>query len=87
MAEIKALLQRYDDINAKFAEELSPEQMDKVLEEQGKVQDRIEAADGWDLDALEDRYEDFIATFEPTRISADEEALPGRRRSNRRAAA
>ncbi|PYR95156.1 MAG: energy-dependent translational throttle protein EttA [Acidobacteria bacterium] len=51
VAEIKALLQRYDDINAKFAEELSPEQMDKVLEEQGKVQDRIEAADGWDLDS------------------------------------
>src|SRR5438093_8153708 len=51
VAGIKALLQRYDDINAKFAEELSPEQMDKVLEEQGKVQDRIEAADGWDLDS------------------------------------
>jgi sulfate-transporting ATPase len=51
VAEIKALLQRYDEINAKFAEELSPEQMDKVLEEQGKVQDRIEAASGWDLES------------------------------------
>jgi energy-dependent translational throttle protein EttA len=51
VAEIKTLLQRYDEINAKFAEELSPEEMDKVLEEQGKVQDRIEAANGWDLDS------------------------------------
>jgi energy-dependent translational throttle protein EttA len=51
VAEIKALLQRYDEINAKFAEELSPEEMDKVLEEQGRVQDRIEAANGWDLDS------------------------------------
>ena len=51
VAEIKALLTRYDEINAKFGEELSPEEMDKVLEEQGKVQDRIEAADGWDLDS------------------------------------
>ncbi len=51
VAEIKALLTRYDEINAKFAEELSPEEMDKVLEEQGKVQDRIEAANGWDLDS------------------------------------
>ena len=42
---------RYDEINAKFGEELSPEEMDKVLEEQGKVQDRIEAANGWDLDS------------------------------------
>ena len=48
VAEIKALLTRYDEINAKFGEELSPEEMDKVLEEQGKVQDRIEAANGWD---------------------------------------
>ena len=51
VSEIKALLQRYDDINAKFAEDLSPEAMDKVLEEQGRVQDRIEAADGWNLDS------------------------------------
>ena len=47
----EALLTRYDEINAKFGEELSPEEMDKVLEEQGKVQDRIEAANGWDLDS------------------------------------
>jgi len=51
VAEIKGLLTRYDEINAKFGEELSADEMDKVLEEQGKVQDRIEAANGWDLDS------------------------------------
>jgi ATP-binding cassette ChvD family protein len=51
VAAIKALLQRYDEINAKFGEDLSPEEMDKVLAEQGNVQDRIEAANGWDLDS------------------------------------
>jgi sulfate-transporting ATPase len=51
VAEIRGLLNRYDEINAKFGEELSPEEMDKVLEEQGKVQDKIEAAGGWDLDS------------------------------------
>jgi sulfate-transporting ATPase len=51
VSEIKALLARYDEINARFGEELSAEEMDKVLEEQGKVQDRIEAANGWDLDS------------------------------------
>src|SRR3954463_2203763 len=51
VAELKALLTRYDEINARFGEDLTPEEMDKVLEEQGKVQDRIEAADGWDLDS------------------------------------
>src|SRR3954464_2278857 len=44
VAELRALLTRYDEINAKFVEELSPEAMEKVLEEQAKVQDRIEAA-------------------------------------------
>jgi ATP-binding cassette ChvD family protein len=51
VAEIKALLARYDEINARFGEELAPEEMDRVLEEQGKVQDRIESANGWDLDS------------------------------------
>ena len=51
VAEIRALLNRYDEINARFGEELSPDEMDKVLEEQGKVQDRIEAVGGWDLDS------------------------------------
>ena len=49
--DVRALLNRYDEINAKFGEDLSAEEMDKVLEEQGKVQDRIEAANGWDLDS------------------------------------
>jgi sulfate-transporting ATPase len=51
VSEIRGLLNRYDAINARFGEDLSPEEMDKVLEEQGKVQDRIEAANGWDLDS------------------------------------
>ena len=51
VAGIKALLTRYDEINAKFGEEMSPEEMEKILEEQAKVQDKIEAANAWDLDS------------------------------------
>src|SRR5262247_1278060 len=51
VAPIKALLTRYDDINAKLGEDLSPEEMDKVLEEQARIQDKIEAANAWDLDS------------------------------------
>src|SRR5499426_375834 len=51
VAAIKALLTRYDEVNAKLGEDLSPEEMDKVLEEQGKLQDKIEAANAWDLDS------------------------------------
>jgi len=51
VAPIKALLTRYDDINAKLGEDLSPEEMDKVLEEQSKIQDKIDASNAWDLDS------------------------------------
>ena len=51
VAEIKALLARFDEINARFGEELSPDEMDKLLAEQARVQDRIDATSGWDLDS------------------------------------
>jgi energy-dependent translational throttle protein EttA len=51
VAAIRGLLNRYDEINAKFGGDLSPDEMDKVLAEQGRVQDQIEAANGWDLDS------------------------------------
>jgi ATP-binding cassette ChvD family protein len=51
VAATRALLTRFDEINARFAEELSPEDMEKVLEEQARVQDAIEAAGAWDLDS------------------------------------
>src|SRR6267142_424342 len=51
VAPIKALLTRYDDVNAKLGEDLSPDEIDKVLDEQGKLQDKIEASNAWDLDS------------------------------------
>jgi ATP-binding cassette ChvD family protein len=51
VAATKALLTRYDDLNAKLGEDLSPEDMDKVLEEQARIQDRIDASNAWDLDS------------------------------------
>jgi ATP-binding cassette ChvD family protein len=51
VAPIKALLARYDEVNAKLGDDLSPDEMDKVLEEQGRLQDKIEAANAWDLDS------------------------------------
>jgi len=45
------LLKEYDEINARFAEEMSAEEMDKLLERQGNVQEKLDAADAWDLDS------------------------------------
>ena len=49
--EIAALLEEYEQISLKFAEMMSPEEMEKLIERQGKIQDQIEAADGWNLDS------------------------------------
>jgi energy-dependent translational throttle protein EttA len=51
VAETKALLQRYDDVNARLGEDLSPEEMEKVLDEQSRIQDKIDASNAWDLDS------------------------------------
>jgi ATP-binding cassette ChvD family protein len=51
VSEIKALLERYDELNMKLGEEMSPEEMDRVLEEQGRLQDRIDAVNAWDIDS------------------------------------
>ena len=44
------LLESFDRINARFAEEMSSEEMDKLLAEQARVQDAIDACNGWELD-------------------------------------
>jgi sulfate-transporting ATPase len=47
---IKKVLRRYDEINAKFAEPMEPEEMEKLLNEQARVQDQIELHNAWELD-------------------------------------
>jgi sulfate-transporting ATPase len=50
VAETRALLTRFDEINAKFGEEMTDEQMDKLMAEQSRVQDAIDAANAWEID-------------------------------------
>jgi len=51
VAPTRALLTRFDELSMRLGEEMSPEEMEKVLEEQGKLQDAIEAAGAWELDS------------------------------------
>src|SRR6059058_2381722 len=48
---VVALLREFDEINAKFAEPMSDEEMSDLLEKQGKVQEKLDAAQAWDLDS------------------------------------
>jgi sulfate-transporting ATPase len=49
--EVVDLLKDFDEINAKFAEPMSDDEMNKLLERQGEVQEKLDAMGGWDLDS------------------------------------
>ena len=49
--EIIDVMREYDEINEKFAEEMTDDEMNDLLERQGKVQDKLEALDAWDIDS------------------------------------
>ncbi len=44
-------LKEYNSINEKFAEPMSDDEMSKLIERQGKVQEKLDAMDAWDLDS------------------------------------
>ncbi|MDX1529212.1 MAG: ATP-binding cassette domain-containing protein, partial [Gammaproteobacteria bacterium] len=50
IAEVKSLLEQFDQVSARFAEPMDEEAMSKLLEEQARLQDAIEAADAWEID-------------------------------------
>jgi ATP-binding cassette ChvD family protein len=49
--ETISLLKEFDEINEKFAEPMDDDAMNKLLERQGEVQDKLDAANAWDLDS------------------------------------
>ncbi len=46
-----SLLKEFDEINARFGEEMSADEMDKLLARQGEVQEKLDHLDAWDLDS------------------------------------
>ncbi|HSD11405.1 MAG TPA: energy-dependent translational throttle protein EttA, partial [Candidatus Binatia bacterium] len=54
VAEVRALLERFEEVSTKMGEPIPDEEMTALLDEQGKLQDRIDATGAWELDhALE----------------------------------
>ncbi len=47
---IKNLIDRFNEVSAKFAEPLEDDEMNRLLEEQGELQEQIDAANGWELE-------------------------------------
>ena len=76
VAPVKKLLARFDELGEKMGESLPDAEMEKVMAEYGRVQDAIEAANGWDLDRTLETAMDALRCPPPdadvTKISGGE---------------
>ncbi|MEQ9138178.1 MAG: energy-dependent translational throttle protein EttA [Thalassobaculum sp.] len=50
LGPIKALMDRFNEVSARFGEELTDDEMNDLLAEQGELQEKIDHVDGWDID-------------------------------------
>ena len=50
VGEIRDLLERFNEVSAKFAEPMDDDEMNALLEEQGELQEKIDASDGWEIE-------------------------------------
>lgn len=60
--EVVDLLKEFEEINLKFAEPMSDDDMNKLIERQGKVQEKLDATNAWELDNKLERAMDALRT-------------------------
>ncbi|MDR3328634.1 MAG: energy-dependent translational throttle protein EttA, partial [Prevotellaceae bacterium] len=63
--EVVDLLREYEEVNAKFAEPMGDEEMNLLIERQGELTEKIEHANGWELDSKLERAMDALCCPEP----------------------
>jgi ATP-binding cassette ChvD family protein len=60
VGEVMSIIREYNEINEKFAEPMEPEEMDALIERQGKVQELMDAKGAWDIDSKLDMAMDSL---------------------------
>ncbi len=63
--DVVLLMRQYDEVNAKFSEPMSDDEMMKLVELQGELTEKIDNADGWNLDSKLERAMDALRCPEP----------------------
>lgn len=63
--EVVSLLKEYEEVNARFAEPMSDDEMTKLIERQGELTEKIDHLDGWNLDSKLERAMDALRCPEP----------------------
>ncbi len=66
--ETVSLLKEYEELNMKFAEPMEDDEMNKLIEKQGELTDKIEQAGGWELDSKLERAMDALRCPDPDMI-------------------
>ena len=74
LGNTKLLVDRFNDVSARFAEELTDDEMNDLINEQAELQEQIDAADGWDLERKAQIAMDALRVPEP---DADVTTLSG----------
>ena len=64
-ADVVALLKEYEEVNAKFMEEMTDDEMNKLIERQGELTEKIDHAGGWELDSKLERAMDALRCPDP----------------------
>ena len=76
VAPVQQLLQDFNELSMKLAEPMSDDEMDKLLQRQGQLQDQIDAVDGWTLESTLEIAMDALrlppADADPMRLSGGE---------------
>src|SRR5439155_1196985 len=90
VAEQRALLDRFNEVSARFAEPMSDDEMAALLEEQGEIQERIERVAGWILELdrgkgipFQGNYSSWLEQKE-ARLGVEEKQASARRRTLQR---
>jgi ATP-binding cassette ChvD family protein len=78
LADTKALLNRFEEVSAKFGEDLSDDEMNALYVEQAELQEKIDAADAWDIDRKVEIAMDALRC--PPKESSVEKLSGGERR-------
>ena len=64
-ADVVALLKEYEEVNARFMEEMTDDQMAALIEKQGELTEKIDHAGGWELDSKLERAMDALRCPDP----------------------
>jgi ATP-binding cassette ChvD family protein len=66
--EVVDLLREYEEVNAKFAEPMDDDEMNRLIEKQGELTEKIEHCNGWELDSKLERAMDALRCPDPEAI-------------------